>query len=274
MGSANLYLLLLSGIGMMLVGVASFAICSYRVRPEVKWYAFGALIWVAAVAPKILCSILVLPQLLPALKDTLPHSAYVALGSLYIGVQSSAFEMGVTLGAALIWRQLARDAATGIAIGVGAGAVEALMLGFSSAAGALAAIAGLPGTETVGEQVALVAKTTPVFFLAGPVERAIAILCHVSTRALILLGVNTKRSSLAIYGFVIFTLLDGIAGGAHLTGAVAARSIWWTELAVLPFGLVSVPIIRWCYRNWSVSVSSNAGGPNETNALGSDGVDA
>src|SRR5262249_60634397 len=53
---------------------------------------------------------------------------------------------------------------------------------------------------------------TPLYWLAGPVERIMAILCHASSRALILLGVSKRRYELALWGFLLFTLLDGMAG--------------------------------------------------------------
>src|SRR5262249_56865566 len=42
---------------------------------------------------------------------------------------------------------------------------------------------------------------TPLYWLAGPVERIMAILCHASSRALILLGVSKRRYELALWGF-------------------------------------------------------------------------
>jgi uncharacterized membrane protein YhfC len=90
----------------------------------------------------------------------------------------------------------------------------------------------------------------PLVWLVAPIERVIAIFCHASSRALILLGVAKQRSLLVLYGFLLFTFLDGVAGAAYVGGWVGLISVWWIELAVLPFGLVSVPILRWCYTRW------------------------
>jgi hypothetical protein len=43
-------------------------------------------------------------------------------------------------------------------------------------------------------------------------------------------------------------LLDSIAGAAQLSEKLGTFSLWWIELAILPFGLISVPILRWCSR--------------------------
>ncbi len=55
----------------------------------------------------------------------------------------------------------------------------------------------------------------------------------------------------AFAGFLIFTLLDGLAGGFHVAGMIGQISVWWIELAILPFagerlapGLVPSPLAR------------------------------
>jgi hypothetical protein len=46
-----------------------------------------------------------------------------------------------------------------------------------------------PEVEEARKALVATASTTPLIWLIGSVERMIAILCHASTRALILLGV-------------------------------------------------------------------------------------
>jgi hypothetical protein len=29
-------------------------------------------------------------------------------------------------------------------------------------------------------------------------------------------------------------------------------SIWWLELAVAPFAILSIPIVLWCWKRWPV----------------------
>jgi len=154
--------------------------------------------------------------------------------------------------AVLIWRQLGRDAGPAIGVGVGAGAFEAFLLGLASLAGMLVVIAGAPGTEKAQESLQTMAASTPLLWLVAPVERIMAILCHASMRALILLGAVHRRPMMVFWGFVIFTLLDSIAGAAHVSGKLGTLSTWWIELAILPFALVSIPILRWCYVRWPI----------------------
>jgi len=66
------------------------------------------------------------------MKESPSYPLQVLGGGLFLGIQSSLFEIGLTFLAVLIWRQLGRDADRAIGIGIGAGAFEALLLGIAS----------------------------------------------------------------------------------------------------------------------------------------------
>lgn len=124
------------------------------------------------------------------------------------------FEIGITLAAALIWRQVAKSSARGVVVGVGAGGFEAVLLGLLPVIGALAAYAiGGQAYDRFQAGVNAVALTTPALWLVGPVERVIAILCHTSSRALVLLGVARGRWFWPFAaGFFVMTAIDAAAG--------------------------------------------------------------
>lgn len=246
----DMLIYLLPGVGMMLVAALA-AIYWCRVsHVQIRWLWVGAGLWTIAVVLKVVCSLLANAAVIGFMKENLSYFLLIVAGGLYVGIQSSVFEMGFTLLAILIWRQLGRDAKRAIAIGVGAGAFEAFLLGLSSTIAIVGAIAGVPGTEKIREEIAAVAAVTPLLWLVAPVERTFAVLCHASTRALILLGAVHRKPMMVFWGFLIFTLLDGVAGAVHVSGKLGSFSVWWIELAVLPFAVVSVPILRWCYVRW------------------------
>ncbi len=101
-----------------------------------------------AVALKFTFAILTNPAVIGLLRRALPYPIYVASGGLYVGVESSVFEMGFTILAGLIWRQLGKDSTRAIAIGVGAGAFEAFLLGLLSAVGMVAVIMSARGNRS------------------------------------------------------------------------------------------------------------------------------
>jgi len=91
---------------------------------------------------------------------------------------------------------------------------------------------------------------TPFLWLIGSVERIIAILCHTSSRALVLFAVAQHKARYFWAGFFILTAIDAVAGYVHLAGLINKVSTWWIELLLLPFAVGSVFIIKWCYENW------------------------
>jgi uncharacterized membrane protein YhfC len=232
---------------------------------QLRWFWTGAGLWTVAVILKTLCALLTNQAVIGVINENLPRPLFLLGAGLFLGIQSSLFEIGLTLLAVLIWRQLGRDATRAIGIGVGAGAFEALLLGIGSFVTMVTLIAGVPGTEKVREGIDTLAAVTPFFWLLAPVERAIAILCHASSRALVLLGTTHRRPMMVLWGFVIFTLLDGVAGAALVSGKIDKISMWWIELAILPFALISIPILRWCHLRWGESRESigSPQGPQE-----------
>jgi hypothetical protein len=246
----DLLIYLVPGLGMMLVAVIAVLDWHRVSGAKARWFWVGAGLWTIAVALKLACALLTNAAILAFLKRVLPYPLYVAAGGLFVGVQSSLFEMGFTILAGLIWRQLGRDAARAAAIGVGAGAFEAFVLGLGSAAGVAALILGVPGTEAGAQQLNAQTAVTPLLWLAAPVERIIAIAAHASTRCLILLGITFRKPLMVFWGCLIFALLDGIAGAVYVSGSLGTVSIWWVEFALLPFALVSIPILRWCFRHF------------------------
>jgi hypothetical protein len=247
--NTNLYWLLVSAGGMMLVALAAVVYWRQFTRLQLRWFWVGVALWIIAVAVKMITAILGLVPFFEFLKERLPHAGYVAAGGIVGGLQSSLCEIGLTLIAAAIWPQLGRDAERAIGIGVGAGAFEAFLLGFTVLLSVLVALSGVKGTEALRTELEQ-GLGTPLVWLAPTAERVIAILCHASTRALVILGVVHRRPWMVLWGFVIFTYIDAVATSAHLSGKMGSMSVWWIELAILPAALVSIPILYWCYAKW------------------------
>ena len=238
---------LASGIGMIVVAVA--AVCFWRRTSQAspRWFWIGAGLWTVAVLVKLIIGFLTNPSVIRTLRNTLSFGPYIASGGLYLGIESSICEIGLTFLAGMRWKELGRASGRAIAVGVGAGAFEALLLGLVAVAGIAAYLAGMPGTEEVGEQIRKTAATTPLYWLLGPAERITAIICHAASRALVLLGAQYGEGRLIALGFLIFTLLDGVAGAVLLSGKMNMVSLWWIELAFAIIALASIPVLRWLH---------------------------
>lgn len=249
----NVTISFIPAVGMMIVASAAVIFWHRVSKLQFRWFWMGAGLWVVAVALKMACGLLTNEPVIGFLKESLSYPLLILGGGLYFGIQSSLFEIGLTFMAVLFWRQIGRDANLAIGIGIGAGAFEAFLLGIASIVAISTFLFGLPGAEKVGEGIDAVAAVTPLFWLLAPTERIIAILCHASSRALVLLGVTNRKHHLVFWGFFLFTLLDGIAGALHVSGKIGQISMWWIELAMLPFALISILVLTLCHARWDKS---------------------
>ena len=128
----SVHLMLGSAIGMILVGGAAVGAWRFLSGVPWRWFWIGAAVWTVGVALKFAWAIALNKPILGALRTGLSHGLYLRLGSVYIGILTGVFEIGVTLIAALIWRGIARSSARGVAVGVGAGAFEAALFGIAA----------------------------------------------------------------------------------------------------------------------------------------------
>jgi hypothetical protein len=262
----HLVLGLVSQAGMIGVALVAVAVWRWYAPSPYRWFWAGAGVWLLAVILKVISATVGNAFVLGAVKSNLPESMHATAGGLYIGLQSSVFEMGFALGAALIWRGMTREANRAAAFGVGAGAVEAAILGLAGFVTTLTILTGVPSTETLRGEFDKVAAV-PLFWLIAPVERAIAIPVHVASRLLVLLGVASGRRLPIVLGFALFTLLDGAAGVAHLSGMVGRLELWQVEFSLMPFAVVSIPVIVRCTRNWPPPPDMPASGPGSSEQI-------
>ena len=181
--SSRIASLFIPAVGMIIVAMAACIAWRRWSGAKWRWFWVGAAVWFVGVVLKFAWAIPLNGPILSGLGHLLPGTAYLAVGSIYIGLLTGVFEIGVTLIAAFLWKKMTQDAASGIAVGVGAGAFEAALLG---GAMALAVLGALVSHGAVRDQMLAALGTssdiTLRMLLVGPVERVIALLCHTSSR--------------------------------------------------------------------------------------------
>jgi uncharacterized membrane protein YhfC len=246
MPSPNLWLATIPGLGMVLIAFAAVVFWRRSSKVALRCFSIGAALWAVAVAVKVAIALPVSPWVVGWLKSNLPYAGFIICGSLYLGAFSSLCEIGLTALAVKLWPRLGRKPDEAIAIGVGAGAVEALLLGIGGLVAVAIAASSGADSEEVRQQMATTQATVPLFWLLGPVERSLALGAHVGCRALVLTGAVRQRMGMLISGFLLFASVDSIAGLYHLSGANV--SLWWVELAIVPFALVGLSAAHWCRR--------------------------
>ncbi len=246
------WLLLLTGPLMMLVALAFVVAWKRRTGVKLRWFWAGAGVWTVGVALKVAWAVALNERIVGLLERVLPHALYVAVASTYVGLLTGVFEVGVTLACALIWKRMAADGDRAVAIGIGAGAFEAFVLGCGGLGLPIALLLAPhnPLCEMLAVSLVYQAHMTPLIWLAGPVERILAILCHIASRTLTLLAVATRRWAFFWYGFLLLSAVDAVAGCLYVTDTENTFNMWWVELMFVPFAIVSIPIVGWCLQQW------------------------
>ncbi len=256
--------LLVSGTGMILVGTIAAVVWWWISRAQFRWFAVGIALWIVGVAIKVVIALLTNAPVVGFFKDQFPHWLYVLLGGLYVGIESSLCEIGLTLLLVLLWQSPGRDAGRATAVGTGSGAFEAMLLGVAAIATALSfAYVDNEQIAQAREATAKIQETTALIWLIGSVERVLAVLCHMSSRALVLLGVTKRRYWLVFWGLLLFTYIDSVAGAVHVAGILDKVSMWWIELAIVPASLASIFILHWCWRQWGMPEEVTPAPPEE-----------
>ena len=243
--------------GLAIIGlvISSVRAWQYVSGVRLRWFWAGAALWTVGVAFKFIYAGFLYEPVLAVAKAGLSRVGYLILGSLYAGLLTGIFEGGLTAAAGLIWRKLSQEARRAVAVGIGAGAVEAFWIGAVLLLTILAAHSDVSTRREVLSSWREGTAITAVPWLVPPVERLIALLGHTSSRALILLAVATRRWRYFWYGFLLLTSVDALATYFDLTGQVNTISTWWIELALSPFAIISIPIIAWCLRRWPPSAA-------------------
>ena len=242
--------LIISGLLVMLL-VAAFTVWWRRsIKASWKWLFVGAGVWFVGVILKFVVATYTNEPVLTGIESLLGKTGYLILGSGYIGLLTGVFEIGITLALALLVKRMYENATHALSVGLGAGVVEALLIAFSSLANCLMVITGSTHSDAIMSALAQAAAATPVLWLVSPVERFVAILCHMSSRFLVLFTLAKRKARYFWLGFLLMTALDAIAGYVHLAGLINKISMWWIELALLPFAIISIYIIKWGRKRW------------------------
>src|SRR6476659_6679766 len=108
MNEANLWLTALAGLGMVVIAVGASVGWKMVSHAQWKWFWIGAGLWAVAVALKVAVALTINEPITSWLKQKLSYPAYIAATGFYLGVLSSACEIGLTILAVALWRQLGR----------------------------------------------------------------------------------------------------------------------------------------------------------------------
>ncbi len=126
-------LFLLSGIGMIIVALASVIYWKKKSKIAFKFFLLGAIAWIIAVALKAAWAVSLNEPILNFLESELPAILLGPLSWSYIGLLTGIFECGIVLGFVYLLKGLKKaNWKESVGFGIGFGALEAFLLGITS----------------------------------------------------------------------------------------------------------------------------------------------
>ena len=219
---------------MMLVGLSAVVLCKAVWRRPLRLFGLGALLWTISVAVKVAITIPLNEPLNALLHRAFPkHPADLVLW-IYIGLLTGITEVGIFLALAKWFQRRQwswRDAAS---VGVGFGAIEAILVGLAVALPvAMGKITG-PGT------------------LVPVLERFLTIFIHVVTVVAAIYAVTRRKWGWFAFAFIYKSGVDGVAAYVLLAGHnLLAMHPWRVELGIFgPFAYIAIPILLMLKKRW------------------------
>lgn len=250
-------LFLISGIGMIIV--ALFPILYWKRKTAFKYFSWGALAWIVAVALKFAWAVPLNAPIINFLENQLPVGLAGPLAWIYVGLLTGIFECGIVLGLIYLVSSLRKaNWEDAVGYGIGFGAVEALLLGL----GSLISVSLVAFFPEVLPQDVLEAIRPPESLWHIPipiVERAAAIVIHLFSTILIVYAFITKMWKWFWLSFLYKTVVDAIAAYIHLAYGVDELTMtgWWIlEIVFVFLALVGLWGLMKIQRKWKHSLAN------------------
>lgn len=240
---------LLGGLGMTLVALGYVAYAAVR---KLGWgyLGLGALAWIVTVALKFLWAVPLNEPILNALTGALPESIAMPVFYIYVGLLTGMTEVLLTWLILRYTRLGQVPWGKALAFGIGFGAVEALLLGFSSLATVITALV-MPSSIPVLTLAQIAAANNPLWGLAPIVERFFTCLIHIFCNVLLFYGAAKKEARWFWLSFLFKSGIDMAAAFAHFWGLTELWKIWLIETIVIVWGLVGWWGARWVQARYS-----------------------
>jgi uncharacterized membrane protein YhfC len=228
---------------MMLVGLSAVLLAKWRWRTPLRLFGLGALLWTISIAVKFAIAIPLSKPVEALLHQALPkHPADVTFW-IYIGFLTGFTEVAIFLAMARWFQRRQwswRDAAS---VGVGFGAIEAVLLGLGVA---IAVATGMPGPST----------------LAPALERFLTIFIHIATVVAPIYAVTRRKWGWFALAFIHKSGVDAVAAYILLAGShLMAAHPWRVELVIFgPFAYIAIPILLVLRKRWKLDTETKPTG--------------
>ena len=201
------YLYFLPFAGMIAVGVIAIVYWHLKTRVRLQYYVYGGVLWAVAIGIKIAMDYTITRPLNNGLLSVLPFLAVLFLMSLYLGLRTGIFENVITYLGVKYAGQSSINFNQAIALGIGFGSTEAILLGIYYAYDTYMQLQ-LLDTLTLLPPLTI-SQDWLIGVLTPACERLFTLFCHVFTTVLVVYSVKLKDLRWLGVAAVFKTLLDG-----------------------------------------------------------------
>ncbi|WP_424358454.1 YhfC family glutamic-type intramembrane protease [Methanocella sp. MCL-LM] len=244
------WLNLLSGLGMVTVGVGAMVYWYYKKRISPVYFILGGILWAIAIAIKVVMDVTVSAALAQqAMIIFAPLAASVLLG-LYYGLRTGILESGISYLTVRFTKLSKSGFDEAVALGIGFGGTEAALLGLLSLINTAALlmmpelVATLPASTL--EQFALIMVPVPI------IERLFTLFCHVFATVLLVYAARFHALIWLAVSILYKTLLDGVLpiSSYLLAGMGTYAKYGIIELFVIVMGIIGLAGLLWIRKKW------------------------
>lgn len=241
---------ILSGIGMMLVGLLPVLWWRYRTLVSWRYFLWGAGVWVVVIAVKVALDLTVTPLLVGWLMGIYTALGIAVISGAYVGLRTGLLESGLTYFVVLKEKLKRMNFQQAVAFGLAFGAAEAFILGMLSFlnVAVLLAFPQIIDMLSPMQRVALLEQLTlpTILVLAPVIERAFTLLIHVFCTVLVIKAVKSGRIEYFLFSFLYKTGLDGMLPFLTMTfDRTTVAGVYYIESFVVVLGLISAVGMFW-----------------------------
>jgi uncharacterized membrane protein YhfC len=192
---------------MMAVGAGAMAYWYLKYRTGIQYFLIGGILWAVAIGIKLAMDLTITPVIQGALLASLPVLTVVIIMSLYVGLRTGFFESGITY-LVVKYTSLSRSGfEEAVALGIGFGGTEAIVLGFLSFANILALVLVPELQASLTEDV--IAQFSVAFIPVPIIERLFTLFIHVFAVVLVVYSVRVRELLWLWLSILLKTITDG-----------------------------------------------------------------
>jgi uncharacterized membrane protein YhfC len=257
------YLNLLSGLGMVAVAVVAVAYWYSKKHVKAIYFAYGALFWAVAIAIKLAMDFTISQPFYSWLSLYLPIDAAVLIAGLYLGLRTGILENGIVYLGVRFSKLKAMSFNDAVAVGIGFGAIEALLLGVLSL---LTVYTFLASPDLMAFLPAASQQQFDLIFMPLPIiERLFTLFGHVFATVLTIYAVKLSDLKWFWIAAVYKTLLDGmIPLSNHYLAGMGGYLVFPLEAYVVVLGALGLWGLYWFGKKYGGAADAHKAGDKDT----------